>query len=64
MTENYEFNELITTTLYERCPDENVKKLLKRILQYELDTYNRNPRKTDVMAEYKQMVDKTYREMN
>lgn len=63
MSEKFEVNTLISETINAICPDENVKRLIRRVLQYELDTYNRNPRKTDIMEAYQQIVNKTYREM-
>lgn len=63
MPEKFEVNYLIGDTINAICPDENVKRLIKRVLQYELDTYNRHPRKADIMEAYQQIVNKTYREM-
>ena len=63
MSSELEINKLITEAIYELSPDRNVSKLLRELLQYELDIWNRFPRKSEITSQYELMVEKISREM-
>jgi len=63
MSNGLEVNKLITETIYELSPDQHVSKLLRELLRYELDIWNRYPRKSEILNQYELMVEKATREM-
>lgn len=63
MASDLNINNLITETIEERCKDPFVNKLIKKSLQYEIDMWNRHPRKNEIEAQYQLMVEKIVREM-
>ena len=57
MIEGSEFNKLILETIHENCDDPDIKNLIQKSLQYELDIWNRHVRSSEIEDEYAQMVD-------
>jgi|APFre7841882654_1041346.scaffolds.fasta_scaffold64222_2 hypothetical protein len=57
MIEGSEFNKLILETIDENCDDPDIKNLIQKSLQYELDIWNRQVRSPEIEDEYAQMVD-------
>ncbi|KKF99589.1 hypothetical protein [Methanosarcina mazei] len=63
MADELDINQLILETIDERCRDPFVKKLIKKSLQYEIDIWNRNPRKNDIESQYQMIIEKIVREI-
>lgn len=57
MSKNSEINKLIIETIENASDDKIVKELIKELLQYELDTWNRNILPSSVKDTYDQIVD-------
>jgi hypothetical protein len=57
MIEGSEFNELIRETIDEHCDDNDVKLLIQKSLQYELDIWNRHIRSSVIEDQYEQIVE-------
>jgi len=64
MADELDINQLILETIDERCKDPFVKKLIKKSLQYEMDIWNRHPRKNDIEGQYQLIVEKIVREIS
>lgn len=62
MTNGNNINYLIIDTINDMCTDNEVKKLIKSALRYELDIYNRSPRKSDIEGHYQLLVEKIIKE--
>lgn len=61
MSKYAKVNELIIQTIEQTSSDENVTKLIKQSLQYELDIWNRHIFPSTIKDEYEHMVEKTIR---
>ncbi|MDW7774876.1 MAG: hypothetical protein SCH39_00900 [Methanosarcinales archaeon] len=63
MDEISNINQLILDTIEEQTDDIYVKKLIKQSLEYELDIWNRYPRKSEIEDAYQRIVEKIVKEM-
>lgn len=63
MDEISNINQLILDTIEEQTDDIYVKKLIKLSLKYELDIWNRYPRRNEIEDAYQRIVEKIVKEM-
>ena len=61
MSEISEINKLIIETIENCCDDENIVKLIKSALRYELDIWNRHVFPSSIIDQYEIMVNKVLR---
>jgi len=60
-----EINKLITETIDEFCEDKpEVKELIYKVIDFELDTWNRHPTKNEIEGRYEHIVEKIIRRSN
>jgi len=52
-----DINDIIRDFI-ENCPDPEVKKLIKKSIMYEIDTWNRQPVKKEVIKNYTNILNK------
>lgn len=61
MSEMSEINKLIIETIENCCDNENIIKLIKATLRYELDIWNRHVFSSSIVDQYEIMVNKILR---
>jgi hypothetical protein len=57
MTNNSEINKVIIETVENSCDDQEVQELIKDVLKYELDIWNRHVLPSTIQDEYERIVD-------
>ena len=61
MSEGLELNTIIQETILKYCEDERTLDFIIECLQYELNTWNRNPLQSEVMGRYELILEKMIR---
>jgi hypothetical protein len=62
MTNGMEINQIIMEVIDQRCDKTQVRKLLKEVLRYELNIWNRPIAKHTITEHYEFIVDKIVKE--
>ncbi len=62
MVDSLEINQLIMETIHENSPNESVVQIIREVLQYELDIWNRYVPKREILNQYELIVNRNIKE--
>jgi hypothetical protein len=63
MVDSLEINQLIMETIHENSPNESVVQIIREVLQYELDIWNRYVPKSEILNQYELIVNRNIKEL-
>ena len=63
MVDSLEINQLIMETIHENSPNESVVQIIREVLQYELDIWNRYVPKREILDQYELIVNRNITEL-
>ncbi|HQE49180.1 MAG TPA: hypothetical protein PKI14_08465 [Fervidobacterium sp.] len=63
MVDSLEINQLIMETIHENSPNESVVQIIREVLQYELDIWNRYVPKREILDQYELIVNRNIKEL-